>query len=60
MKLAEQLRQGQLKVFFDNLSFNELEPIGELHLILKISGVWETKMGYGLTFKTYISPNLSA
>ena len=52
-KLHEQLRYGQLKIFYDlsnNLSNNSLIN-KENAFLLKISGIWETDMHYGLTFK---------
>lgn len=49
-KLNEQLRYGQLKIFYDSNSVkNSLNK--ENAFLLKISGIWETDVHYGLTFK---------
>ena len=52
-KLNEQLRYGQLKIFYDttNTSLNNSLINKENAFLLKISGIWETDMHYGLTFK---------
>lgn len=51
-KLHEQLKYGQLKIFYD-LSNNTTNSLinKENAFLLKISGIWETEMHYGLTFK---------
>jgi len=44
-KIYEQLKNGNIKVFCENnLKFNN-------QFILKISGIWETSVNYGLTYK---------
>ena len=45
-KIYEQIKNGHIKVFCENnnIKFNN-------HFILKISGVWETALCYGLTYK---------
>jgi len=47
-KIYEQLKNGNIKIFNDlgNKPFQQF--------ILKISGIWETNMNYGLTFKFII------
>ncbi len=45
MKIYEQLANGNIKVF------NEISNKSTGSFILKISGVWETQMNYGLTYK---------
>jgi len=47
-KLNEQLRYGQLKIFYDSTNANANTNNA---FLLKISGIWETDMHYGLTFK---------
>jgi hypothetical protein len=44
-KITEQLLLGNIKIFSETL------PKSSGEFILKISGVWETKLHYGLTFK---------
>jgi hypothetical protein len=44
-KITEQLLMGNIKIF------SEHPPKSTGEFILKISGVWETKLHYGLTFK---------
>ncbi len=44
-KISEQLLLGNIKVFSETL------PKSNGEFILKISGIWETKLNYGLTFK---------
>jgi hypothetical protein len=45
MKIYEQLQQGIIKIF------NETENKINNNFILKISGIWETPLSYGLTYK---------
>ena len=45
-KLAEQLKNGNIKFFSDSL-----EKIDTSNYVLKISGVWETTENYGITYK---------
>jgi hypothetical protein len=44
-KIYEQLKNGNIKIFSDSI-----EKINSTFL-LKISGIWETDMDYGLTYK---------
>ena len=44
-KIYEQLKVGNIKVFADNI-----EKLSNTYL-LKIAGVWETDMYYGVTYK---------
>ena len=51
-KLNEQLKYGQLKIFYDTTTTSINSLINkENAFLLKISGIWETDMHYGLTFK---------
>lgn len=45
-KIYEQLKNGNIKIFCDNIKkkYHNL-------FILKISGIWETELCYGLTYK---------
>lgn len=47
-KLNEQLRYGQLKIFYETKTAYSSTNNA---FLLKISGIWETDMHYGLTFK---------
>jgi len=47
-KIYEQLKNGNIKIF------NDLGSKPFQNFILKISGIWETNMNYGLTFKFII------
>jgi hypothetical protein len=44
-KIYEQLKNGNIKIFSENI-----DKINNLFL-LKIAGIWETDMYYGLTYK---------
>jgi len=44
-KIFEQIRNGNIKIFSDNI-----EKINNTFL-LKIAGIWETTTNYGLTYK---------
>lgn len=44
-KIHEQLRSGYIKIFSD------VENKQQSSFILKISGIWETQLNYGLTYK---------
>jgi hypothetical protein len=44
-KIYDQLKNGNIKVFGET-TFKH-----NCHFILKISGIWETNMNYGLTYK---------
>lgn len=44
-KIYEQIKNGNIKLFCDNLKKNNNS------FILKISGLWETDISYGLTYK---------
>ena len=50
-KLNEQLRYGQLKIFYDTTNVTATNSVTDNAFLLKISGIWETDMHYGLTFK---------
>ena len=45
-KIYDQIKNGNIKIFCDNIkkNYNNL-------FILKISGIWETELYYGLTYK---------
>ena len=45
LKINEQLKNGNIKIF------NDITDKQSCMFILKISGVWETKYNYGLTYK---------
>ena len=45
-KIFEQLRNGNIKITYDNL-----DKINNGLFTLKISGVWETEFHYGITYK---------
>ena len=47
-KIYEQLKNGNIKIFSENI-----DKINNLFL-LKIAGIWETDMYYGLTYKFII------
>ena len=49
-KIYEQLKNGNIKIFSDNI-----DNINNLFL-LKIAGIWETENEYGLTYK-FSTPN---
>lgn len=44
-KIYEQLKTGSLKIFADNIDNNNNT------YLLKISGIWETDINYGVTYK---------
>ena len=47
-KIYEQIRNGNIKIFGDHLKiYNHSNHL----FILKISGIWETNISYGLTYK---------
>ena len=52
-KLSEQFNNGNIKIFNNTNSkcINTNEWIGINNFILKISGIWENELYYGLTFK---------
>jgi len=45
LKIYDQLKNGNIKVF------SETTFKSNCHFILKISGIWETNLNYGLTYK---------
>jgi hypothetical protein len=45
-KIYEQLKNGHIKIFSDNI-----EKINNGLFMLKISGIWETEIHYGITYK---------
>jgi hypothetical protein len=49
-KISEQLKSGNIKLF------NDANPKNNNNFILKISGIWETQMNYGVTYK-FVKPN---
>ena len=46
-KVREQLVNGCIKLHLNNTSFDT----NNVSLALKISGIWETELNYGLTYK---------
>ena len=44
-KIFEQIRNGNIKIFSDNIERNNTM------FVLKIAGIWETDTNYGLTYK---------
>jgi hypothetical protein len=44
-KIYEQLKNGNIKIFSDVINRSSCS------FILKISGIWETHLNYGLTYK---------
>ena len=48
MKIHDQIRNGNIKLFIDNIQNDKL---AKNIFILKISGIWETETHYGLTYK---------
>ena len=50
-KIYEQLRNGNIKIFHSTDNVNGGNRITNHSFVLKISGIWETEMHYGLTFK---------
>jgi hypothetical protein len=45
-KIYEQMKCGNIKIFCDDIKNNNNH-----YFILKISGIWETELHYGLTYK---------
>jgi len=45
-KIYEQIKNGNIKIFCENIKKNNNNLF-----ILKISGIWETDISYGLTYK---------
>jgi hypothetical protein len=45
-KISEQLKNGNIKIFSENI-----EKINNNLFTLKISGIWETDLHYGITYK---------
>ena len=56
-KIAEQIKYGNLKLSVDDGETPVLNK--ELMVILKISGVWETDVHYGVTYKFHNHPNFT-
>ena len=46
-KITEQLRNGNIKIFTDNIE----KMTTTSDFLLKISGIWETDLSYGVTYK---------
>jgi hypothetical protein len=44
-KIYDQIRNGNIKIFSDNIEKNNNT------FLLKIAGIWETEYHYGLTYK---------
>ena len=44
-KIFEQIRSGNIKIFSDNIEKNNNT------FLLKIAGIWENDINYGLTYK---------
>jgi hypothetical protein len=55
-KVYEQLSSGNIKFFLENNDENDVINNNFINnkFILKISGIWETDIQYGLTYKFYI------
>ena len=55
-KVYEQLSSGNIKFFLENNVENDVINNNFINnkFILKISGIWETDIQYGLTYKFYI------
>jgi hypothetical protein len=57
-KIFEQFKNGNIKIFNENVSTNPpTKYVGPCSFILKISGIWENDVYYGLTFK-FLGGNL--
>jgi hypothetical protein len=50
-KLSEQFKNGNVKIFNDFTNIEASQWNGKSNFVLKISGVWENELYYGLTFK---------
>ena len=50
-KLFEQVKNGNIKIFSDNVDQNNCTINNTNLFMLKISGVWETDVSYGITYK---------
>ena len=46
-KISDQLKNGNIKIFSDNIENIE----NNCNFLLKISGIWETETNYGVTYK---------
>jgi Zn-dependent M16 (insulinase) family peptidase len=46
-KINDQLKNGLIKVFSDTSTFEKISNV----FLLKIAGIWETDIEYGLTYK---------
>uniref|UniRef100_A0A6C0HYC2 Uncharacterized protein n=1 Tax=viral metagenome TaxID=1070528 RepID=A0A6C0HYC2_9ZZZZ len=46
-KVYDQMRNGNIKIFSDNIEKNNNNNL----FMLKISGIWETETNYGITYK---------
>jgi hypothetical protein len=49
MKIYEQLKNGNIKIFTNELLFKTNNSA----FTLKISGIWETDLYYGVTYKFF-------
>jgi len=45
-KIYEQLKNGNIKIFYENI-----DKVNSNLFMLKISGIWETEIHYGVTYK---------
>jgi hypothetical protein len=56
-KIYEQFKSGNIKVFTSdqNLTVQKVQPCV---FLLKISGIWETDINYGITFKFIVLPRV--
>tara|TARA_B100000886_G_scaffold197316_1_gene136009 strand:+ start:7278 stop:7730 length:453 start_codon:yes stop_codon:yes gene_type:complete len=52
LNIFEQLNTGSIRIFSQDELENKIHT--KFNIILKISGIWETKEEYGVTFKFYI------
>lgn len=52
-KIRDQLSLGEIRMYKPMSS----DPVGNIELTLKISGIWETNTEYGLTFKFIFTPS---
>jgi hypothetical protein len=48
MKIHDQIKNGNIKLFIDNIQYDKT---AKNIFILKISGIWETETHFGLTYK---------
>lgn len=56
--LTNQLSAGNIKVYKDNNELLNNINFTDKQFILKISGIWESKHEYGITYKTIVATKL--